>query len=129
MLVKVNKRDVKGLSNLQQYQFGDEYVGDKEGNVYRIKSDNRDHYMCIKMSPFYTRDGYVEYVLTDVFGRKKHINAHRVVAGLFLDGDPDRFFVNHKDGVRSNNNLANLEYVTRSENMLHSYRVIRRSNK
>ena len=47
---------------------------------------------------------------------------HRIVSRTFL-GNPDagRLEVNHKDGDQSNNCVRNLEYVTRSENMKHSY--------
>ena len=43
---------------------------------------------------------------------------HRLVAETFL-GLSD-LEVNHKDKVRTNNNLKNLEYVTSSENTIHS---------
>ena len=33
--------------------------------------------------------------------------------------------VNHKDGDKKNNSLNNLEYVTHSQNQLHSYRVLK----
>ena len=47
---------------------------------------------------------------------------HRIVSRTFL-GKPeaDRLEVNHKDCDRGNNRVQNLEYVSRSENMKHSY--------
>lgn len=120
---RINKGKVKGLSKLKGYNFDDTYVGDDEGNVYKVKEDLGNAYMVTLMSPFHTRDGYVEYVLTDKSGSKKHINAHRVVAGLFLKGDSTKFDVNHKDGNRSNNKVSNLEYTTHSDNIKHSYKM------
>lgn len=35
--------------------------------------------------------------------------------------------VNHKDGVRNNNHLENLEYVSCSGNHLHAYRTLGRA--
>ena len=46
---------------------------------------------------------------------------HRLMAFSFLESDwsPERNDVNHKDFNKLNNNLANLEWVSRSENMQH----------
>ena len=46
---------------------------------------------------------------------------HRLVAAAFLPLDATRPFVNHINGVKNDNRLSNLEYVTRSENALHAY--------
>lgn len=49
---------------------------------------------------------------------------HRALAMTFLpdpDVPTDTLDVNHIDGVRLNNDLSNLEWVTRSRNCLHAY--------
>lgn len=48
---------------------------------------------------------------------------HRVVAFAFLGPPPakNRWMVNHRDNNPSNNRLETLEYVSRSQNVLHSY--------
>lgn len=46
---------------------------------------------------------------------------HRLVALTFIGPCPERMEVNHKDRNRQNPTLANLEYLTRSDNMKHSY--------
>ena len=50
-----------------------------------------------------------------------HHQMHRLVAAAFLPFDATRPFVNHINGVKDDNQLSNLEYVTRSENALHAY--------
>jgi hypothetical protein len=59
-------------------------------------------------------------------GRRQGFKVHRLVAAAFLGPCPAGKECNHKDGNRTNAALSNLEYVTQSENTLHSYRVLGR---
>ena len=63
-------------------------------------------------------DGYVHVCIDH-----RNASVHRLVAMAFW-GPPPSFaqrFVNHKNNIRSDNRLVNLEYVTRSENIRHSW--------
>lgn len=51
------------------------------------------------------------------------INVHRLVAIEFVDGYFEGAEVNHIDGVKTNNNYMNLEWVTRSENIKHAFKL------
>lgn len=48
---------------------------------------------------------------------------HVLVAATFLGACPPSHEVNHKDGDKSHNDVGNLEYLTRPENMRHAYRT------
>lgn len=122
---KITETNSKSLRGLSRYQFEDRYICTITGNVYRTKLVG-DKFEYKPMSPFITRDGYVEYVLTDINGIKKHIQGHRIVAELFIEKPYGKEYVNHKDGNRRNNNVSNLEWSTQSENLKHSYRVLGR---
>lgn len=54
---------------------------------------------------------------------KRH-SVHRLVALAFIDNPNLLKEVNHKDGDRINNCASNLEWVSRSDNALHSTRVL-----
>lgn len=58
-------------------------------------------------------------------GRKTEY-AHRLVARTFIGEIPAGMDINHKNGDKQDNRVANLEIVTRAENILHAYRVLRR---
>lgn len=60
--------------------------------------------------------------------KHKTINklVHRLVAEAFLEEYDEKLDVNHKDGNRTNNNVDNLEMMTRSENQLHAYNILKR---
>lgn len=74
------------------------------------------------LRPGYTA-GYAHVTLNG-----KTVRVHRVVAKMFLpryyhETPTKRLEVNHIDGKKWNNNVNNLEWVTRSENILHAYRT------
>lgn len=110
----------------RDYDLDDRYVGDCFGNVYRYKEVDKDNYEVTPNSPFKNKDGYTEFVLTNKNGVKKHIMGQIICAGLWLTKPKGKDYVNHKDGVRSNNYYKNLAWSTQGENLRHSYRVLGR---
>jgi hypothetical protein len=66
--------------------------------------------------------GYYSVMLTKD-GVHKRCSVHRMVASAFIP-NPDEFpEVNHIDAVRTNCTFSNLEWVTRSKNHLHAYKI------
>ena len=53
--------------------------------------------------------------------KNKGYFTHRALAFAFIDKIEGKEFVNHKDGCKSNNDLSNLEWCTKSENTKHMY--------
>lgn len=90
---------------------------DKEGNVYR-KTDTGNEPL-----PKYRRKGY-EYVEVSCDGKKKKLSVHRLVALAFHENPNNYQEVNHIDGDPMNNHADNLEWVSESENQLHSRYVL-----
>jgi hypothetical protein len=56
-------------------------------------------------------------------GANRSARIHSLVAEAFIGERNKGFEINHKDGVKSNNRLFNLEYVSHSDNMLHAVRT------
>lgn len=69
-----------------------------------------------------------EYMYVNFTIKHKTVNKsiHRLVAEAFLEEYDEKLDVNHKDGNRNNNNVNNLEMMTRSENQLHAYNILKR---
>ena len=94
-----------------------------------VKSLKRQHpynkcYVEKAMKPVKQR-GYLYVMLwNDGSGKWKPI--HRLVAEAFLYKPEGKQQVNHIDGNKHNNNLTNLEWVTASENVQHSFDVLGR---
>lgn len=72
------------------------------------------------LSTFIGQTGYVRVLLTNGAGRRTHYQVHRLVLAAFDCPSPTGMEVNHKNGIKADNRIENLEWVTRSENMRHS---------
>lgn len=91
----------------------------------RVKNKETGH---INTHYVHNRVGYLRAELFDGKGAKKRYFLQRLVASAFVV-NPDsekKIQVNHKDGDRTNNRYDNLEWVSKSENMLHAYYVSKR---
>jgi len=58
-------------------------------------------------------------------GKRHCLFVHRIVCEAFHGTPPtDKHQANHKNGNKLDNNVDNLEWVTRSENMIHAYHIL-----
>lgn len=77
--------------------------------------------------PIKRNDGYLKVNLynDNYKGRGKGCECliHRLVAEAFLKNSKNLSEINHKDGDKTNNCVNNLEWCTRRENVLHSYKL------
>lgn len=73
-----------------------------------------------ELKPYFDRDGYKRVTLI-LNGKPKHYLIHRLVATIYLINEGNKPEVNHIDGNKLNNDLSNLEWVTRRENTQKAY--------
>lgn len=59
-------------------------------------------------------------------GKVKALTVHRLIMKSFHKQFNNSKDINHKDGNKTNNNLSNLEWMTRSENVKHSHETLNR---
>jgi len=64
------------------------------------------------------KDGYVNISLKHN-ELKKTFKVHRLIALAFIENPENKSDVNHKDKNKINNNVSNLEWMTRKENNIH----------
>lgn len=71
------------------------------------------------LKPYKDRDGYYRVQITENKKRKKLL-IHRLVALQYIPNLENKPEVNHINGIKTDNRVENLEWVTRSENAKHA---------
>ena len=66
--------------------------------------------------------GYIQAALTKD-GIRKTRRVNRLVAFAFIPKPEGKDFVNHKNGIKSDNSVPNLEWCTTSENIIHAFKT------
>ena len=101
----------------------DGYPDYRISNMGRIKSFKRNKEKDLKVQ--INKNGYSHIILSNN-GLKKIWRIHRLVSTNFNPTEDKTLQVNHINGIKHDNRLCNLEWVTMSENMKHSFDVLGR---
>lgn len=105
--------------------FEEFYEASDLGSLRRIAT-HKGKPKCAVINPHLKSHGYADYWLFRDGNRPKRVAAHRLIWQTLVGPIPDGLVINHKNGVRLDNRLENLEVVTPSENQLHAFRVLGR---
>lgn len=92
-------------------------------NTGKIRSTNyHREYRVKELFCVLDKDGYVMTKLCKN-GIANFKRVHRLVAEAFIPNPENKPQVNHIDGNKQNNNIANLEWVSNRENMHHAFKT------
>jgi hypothetical protein len=80
------------------------------------------------MKPALDARGYLRTMIKKDCGKTGTIKMHRLVAQAYLPNPENLATVNHKDGVKTNNAVENLEWMSHTQNVLHSFVIGIQSN-
>ena len=96
---------------------GDVYTLDHKNIRKNGRIDNRKGK---KLKPCKDKYGYYKVILTNN-GVRKEFTIHRLVAKAFIPNPENKPTVNHKNGIKTDNNVNNLEWATIKENQIHKW--------
>lgn len=99
---------------MKQIPFARKYSIDKVGNIFSSISNKL-------ITPHLMECGYMRVKLLCDDGLRRSFLVHRVVALTYIHNPFNKSEVNHINGIKSDNRLSNLEWVTRSENQKHAF--------
>lgn len=115
-------KDIKGyeglyqVSNLGNIKSLSRITSGKKYGIHKLKEKILRPSKCNKYYQVFLRKN----------NKTKVYYVHRLVGEAFIINLNNCSDINHKDGNTHNNNIKNLEWCTRSENIKHSYRVLNR---
>lgn len=99
-----------------------EFSGYYVSNTGKVKTNDFNHTgLERELSVFVTSRGYVAVNLMRNGIRRRKL-LHQLVSIAFIENKNNRRQVNHKNGIKTDNNVDNLEWCTSAENIQHAFR-------
>lgn len=110
----VSESKIKGDNMEILIKGTDHHYIDELGNVRNAKTN---HYIKPWIN---VQTGYPSVSINE-FNKATNYTIHSLLAVAFIPNPYNKKTVNHKDGIKTNNSLSNLEWATNAENIKHAY--------
>lgn len=110
------------FKNIEGYKY---HLISNTGIVKSLPRNNKKKETLLKESD--NGNGYKKVGIQEN-GVLKNVYIHRLVAQAFIPNPLNKKEVNHKNGIRHDNRVENLEWVTSSENNIHAIRFLGRKS-
>ena len=99
----------------------EKYSACTNGHIY---SNNYNHTGKTKILKEQLDKDVYPYIRLVKSGKYYKKMVHRLIAETFISKSEENLQVNHKNGVKTDNRVENLEWCTCKENILHGYKIL-----
>ena len=100
---------------MKEYPLNTNYLVNEKGEIFSKRFNK-------KLTPKVNWDGYHR---VQIWKDNKcvMVSWHRIIAQTFIPNPENKPFVNHINGVKSDNRVENLEWCTQQENIIHAFKT------